>query len=240
MVVCLNGDIIQGIVHLDDKNLEDVVTQLWYAHWYISHMITIWAQTFPEVRVFCQTGNHDRMTYRGPGRVRVQKWESHTTLLFLWLKSTFSDQKNIEFIIDRSPVSRIAVLGNVYALTHGDTDLSISNPGRALNTKEITDQLNSLARSPQFNGKLDAAILGHHHAPTFTTLPNGMDLVVNGCMDGVSPYAASIGYRHNHPSQVVFEATEGHPVGDFRNIRLWYGDNDSALDKVIPEAPPWG
>ena len=239
LVVCLNGDIIQGVIHLDDRTTQLVVDQVWTAHWYISRMLALWASEFPKVTVFCQSGNHDRMTYRSPGRARVHKFESHVTLLYMWLRSTFSAQKNVEFTIDKVPISRIEASGNVYALAHGDTDLSIASPGHALNTKAIANQLNALARSPQFSGRLDAAILGHHHAPTFTTLPNGMDLVVNGCMDGVSPYGASIGFRHSHPSQVVFEATEGHPVGDFRNVRLWHGDDEESLDKVIPEAEPW-
>ena len=91
--------------------------------------------------------------------------------------------------------------------------------------------------SPQFGGNLDVMVLGHHHASTYTWLPSGVDLVVNGNADGISPFASSIGFRVNRASQVVFESLPDHPVGDFRAVRLWLADNDKDFEKIVPPSP---
>lgn len=237
--VCLNGDIIHGLIHLDDANLREYVAQLWEARWYLVSMIRYWQTRFRKITVECQSGNHDRVVHRAPGRARVQKYNSLATGLYLWLRDIFADNPDVTFNISKRPVSRWEVFGHTFALMHGDTDGRISNPAGKLDTNAIAQVTNELALSPQFGGNLNVVILGHHHACTYTWLRNGIDLIVNGNMDGVSPFAASLGYRHNRASQVVFETLPSHPVGDFRAVRLWHADDDPRFEKIVSPAPPF-
>lgn len=235
LALFLAGDIMEGIIHADTQlGVEAMAFQVWGAAQILISALDRLRSGFGRIQVFCATGNHDRAIHRGHGRASSGKWDSYSTTLYQLLVTAFRTCPDVELQIPRTPYVTTDILGHLFYVTHGDTVTTTGNVGRNINVAKIATQVDSINSSGVLGRPIGVTMVGHVHVPCYTMLGNGSYLVVNGTLSGNSPYAQSIGIHANHPTQVVFEVTPEHPVGDFRIVRLLEADGDQTLDSVIP------
>ena len=230
LILPLNGDIGQGIIH-DQESTPVMTTQFSAMLHLLTQAISFAATKYNKVRIIGVGGNHLRFMHKSnKGRQSSQKWDSFSTMLYISLKYALKDHKNVTIEIPVTPYALIDVLGHKYLITHGDTLINVGNVGKTVSTDHIKNKINDLISGL---GKIDAVLVGHVHVPLYTTLNNGTELVINGTMSGIDPFAQSIGIVKNLPCQVMFEATEKYAVGDVRFVKMKEADDDEELDKII-------
>jgi len=228
----LLGDLIQAKLH-DAQDAAPYSEQLCRAIHLLSQGLAQLGENFPVVTIYCQTGNHDRDTKRHPKRATTGKWDSSGTVIYYALKKILAQYKNVKFIIEKTPYSIYEVFGHLVLATHGDTFLSVGNPGKSINIKAIENQINTI-NSTLKGKKISVVVVGHTHCSSVSNLNSGTILVTNGPLPPSDAYAVSLGYIENRASQTLFEMTEKHAVGDIRFIRVNEDtDKDKSLDKVI-------
>lgn len=233
--IVLNGDILTGVIHLNEARIKPITEQIWGATAILSHAIGFLRQHFGKVSVLCLPGNHDRMTYRGNDRAVSQRWDSYSHSVYLALKCYFRSDKGITFDIPMSGMGTYMGPGNhlIYA-THGDTEPGVGNVGKSFNVTGTTHSLLKLNAGGTFAQRVEVALFGHWHSPSCFMLPDGTMCIVNGCLIGADGYAQNgVGFFNTMPAQVMFESVPGYPVGDFRVVQLRDADNDKFYDKVI-------
>lgn len=237
LVIQLNGDIIAGQIHNQEWFVDLLTTQFSGTINILAQAITYLALHFPKIRVICTPGNHGRNVGKADkGRATTHKWDSYENMIYVSLKEILAQKhKNVEFTIPESPFAVYKVQGHYVFQTHGDTVINVGNPGNTLNMSLIAGQINKISTSDLLGlaDKIAVVSVGHVHVPTTQILENGVVLVINGCLSGTDPFAQSIGIFSNNPTQVLFEATDKHAVGDIRMIQVKSADNKEELDKII-------
>lgn len=231
--ITLNGDILDGIIHLNEGNIAPITEQIWSTTAILTQAIGFLAQQFPRVSVLCLPGNHDRNTYRGPNRALSFRWDSYVHNVYMGLGIWFKDCKNVTFDIPMSGMGTYQTPGGhtIFA-THGDVEPSIKNVGSAFDVRGSTTMLNRLMAA--YGKKISAALYGHWHQPSNFMLPNGAFCIVNGSLIGADQYSQNaIGIVDSAPAQVMFESTTRYPVGDYRVVQVREGDNDKRMDSII-------
>lgn len=237
LVIQLNGDIIAGQIHNQEWFVDLLTTQFTGTLHLLSQAISYLAQHFSKVQVVCTPGNHGRNVGKADkGRATTHKWDSYETMIYLSLKAILAEKHlNVSFLIPEAPFVVYKVQNHNIMQTHGDTVINVGNPGNSLNMASISNQLNQVNSSELVKPeeKVKVICVGHVHVPTVQILNNGCTAMINGCLSGVDPFAQSIGIFSNNPTQVLFEATEKHAVGDVRMIQLKSADSESRFDKII-------
>jgi UDP-2,3-diacylglucosamine pyrophosphatase LpxH len=233
LVLVFNGDMLHGVIHgTDTANVLPASTQHVIALRIYSQAISFLAQNFAKIRVVGETGNHSRFTHKlNKGRQTEEKWDSFETIMYTSLQEKFRDNKNIEFVITKSPYTIIDIQGHKALITHGDTVLNVGQPGNSINVKSITTQINSIASSLGY--RIDMVLVGHVHKATYIILDNGTHLIIDGPLSGNDEYVQSLGILCSNPVQQIFEVTPDMVVGDMRFVKVDQGDNDESLDKII-------
>ena len=231
LVIALNDDIFAGVIH-SQESVDPMSTQFAGGLRIFSQGISYLARHFKKVRVVCITGNHDRYIHKdNKGRQTEQKWDSFATNLYVALREKFDSYKNVHFEIPETPYALIEIHGHTYFITHGDTVITVGNPGKTLNIESITKQVNNFMAG--LGIKIDVVVVGHVHKAVFLTLDNGVDLAINGTLSGTDGFAQSIGILSNNPCQSTFEITPKYKLGDMRFVRLQEADDKKELEKIV-------
>lgn len=235
--LCIAGDLIQGAIHvISEGSLTLLTEQVHGTTQMLVQAIDYLRHHYRRIRIVCTPGNHDRHVHRG-GRASSAKWDGLATMVHTGLRYAFRQCEDVSIEIPRTPYGTFELVGGHLAyVTHGDTVTATGNLGRSINVEKITRQIYAIDASGVLPKPISVAMMGHVHVPAYTQLQNGCNLVVNGCLSGTDPYAQSIGIFASHPAQVIFEATDAHPVGDFRILRLKDADADPRYDDII--VPP--
>jgi predicted phosphodiesterase len=237
LVLLINGDIIAGVIHNQEWFVDLLADQFAGTVKNLTQFISYLATHFQSVRVYCTSGNHGRAMHKGSkDRGNTHKWDSYETMIYMTVKSLIESKlKNVKVEIPKSPYAIFSAHGKSFFVTHGDTVVNLGNPGKSINIKDISNQINKLNASSLggVNKKFDAVICGHHHTPTVQLTDSGCMLVINGCLSGADPYAQSVGYFDAIPSQQLFEVTADHAVGDMRFITLKDADSKKEYEKII-------
>lgn len=236
LILNVNGDIMAGIIHDQEHGVALMSTQFAMTLSYLSQMISHCASQFKSVKVIATVGNHSRYIHKNnKGRQSSAKWDSFVTNVYSSLRINFKKEKNIEIITSEAPYVVFEANGNVYYSTHGDTNLSVGNPGKSFNMANLINKINSLNIERMSTGekKVDVILLGHHHVSATQLLNDGTMVIFNGCLSGIDGFANSIDIYANMPTQTLFESTNGYAVGDVRTIRVQQADEDESLDKLI-------
>jgi hypothetical protein len=231
LVLLIGGDIIEGALGHDISDGAALLDQIRFAWRVLRKSLSLFAQHFPRVRVFCQSGNHGRNKLRHPLRATSEKWDGFEGILYHGLAEMCSDLPNVSFDIPDKPISFVDLYGKTLALTHGDTEIRLSHPvrGAAQNAAELA-KINATLR---YGRVIDVLAFGHFHSPAnipgipTTILSNGALLPPNG-------YARSQGFGYEPTCQLLWEAVEGFPVGDIR--WLYVGreqDQDDRLGALL-------
>jgi len=231
LVLALNGDLTQGIIH-DQESTPVMTTQFSAAIHLLSQGISFLGHHYDKIRVVCTPGNHGRFIHKGnKGRQTKQKWDGFDTMLHVSLKHILKDHNNIEFEIPTTPYISTVIQGHHFFITHGDTVIGPGNVGKTIASESIKNKINDL--NSGLYRDIDVVVMGHVHVPTYQTLNNGCDMVINGTMSGTDEFAQSIGIFKSIPTQQMFEVTKEHSVGDLRFVRVGKADKMKELDRII-------
>ena len=239
LILCLNGDILAGLIHNPEWFAEPLATQFAGALHILGQAISYLANQFQSVKIYCTPGNHGRAMHKfDKGRVSTHKWDGYETLVYRALKNHMEEKyKNVEFFLPETPYATFEVHGHLILQTHGDSFFNVGDPGKNINVKGINEQIHKLNASKIGGRKrVEAVLVGHVHTPTMQLTDSGCTLFINGCLIGTDPFAQSIGIMSSHPAQWLFEATPEHAIGDQRLIKVKQGDTMEHLDKIIE---PW-
>lgn len=235
--IVLNGDIMQGVIHLDDANIKPMTEQIWRAASILIAAIDYLAQFFPKLTVVCLPGNHDRMTYKSSSRELSQRWDSHAHSLYLALFVCFQ-KTHVNVDIPASGIAFVDDLNDgVILASHGDTAPDPKNVSKSIAVGAMAETLLRIQESNAIDKRISVAIFGHWHTPTVQMLPSGGYLIVNGSLIGGEPFGQNgIGVFNPEPAQVMFLTTQGYPVKDVSIVQVREADEDESLDDIIP--PP--
>lgn len=237
------GDEINNWLH--DKTGAPLAEQSCRAMHLLVQAITFWSSAFAVVDVEFATGNHGRNIARHQSRASHQKWDSNETTIYYGVMLACRGLKNVRFHLPKTPFVSYDVLGHRFFGTHGDTVLSVGNPGKTIPVSSLENQTNrinaGIRRMAEEHGikvdGYDVFTVGHVHFSSVSHLNNGTVLITNGPLVPVDPYAVSIGIVHNETGQWLFETTKEYAVGDMRLVKLGIKeDRDASLDKIIV---PW-
>jgi UDP-2,3-diacylglucosamine pyrophosphatase LpxH len=232
----LAGDLIHGKLH-DQQDGAPRAEQKMRAIHLLSQAVAHLAAKFKIVKVHCVSGNHDRDLTRHHGRATVGKWDGSGTEIYSSIRLVCERLTNVSFSIPLKPFEVFEIFGKKYFVTHGDTVLSAGNPGKSVETGRLEAQINRWSMSVKEKEKYSVFIMGHVHTPMVHHMANNAWLVINGCLIPADNYCVSLGLPETVSDQVMFEATPGYPVGDFRFITLDKNtDEDVSLDRIVK---PW-
>lgn len=236
LVMCINGDIIAGVIHDQEWAVDLLTTQFAGALNILTQAVSYAAQHFKKVRVVCTPGNHGRAMHKSSkDRATVHKWDSYENMIYTALREVVKAQhKNVEFVIPECPYAIVDIQGHKFLVSHGDTVINVGNPGKSLDMKSINEQINKLnAMLIKGDEKFAAIICGHVHVATVQETESGTMLLINGTMSGLDAFAQSIGIFSQNATQTLFEVVKGHAVGDIRLIRLRDADHQPKLESII-------
>lgn len=236
LVLILNGDMLQGVIHNQEGNLDLMTVQFETILSVLSQGVSFLATKFPKVTVLCTTGNHDRVMHKANKQKQTaQKWDSFASMAYVALKRIFdTEYTNVNFVIEKTPYITYKVLGkHRIFVTHGDSTFNIGNVSKTVSITNIENQINRINNSELTTGdKFEAFFIGHVHFPMVLLSQTGCHIFINGCVSGTDSFAQSIGIWNNQVVQQFVEMTDKY-IGDMRFVDLRQADNDERLDKII-------
>lgn len=232
------GDLINGVINnkagLDNDLLTHQQCGLYHI---IYHSISYLLNFFDEIEVYGIPGNHDRRLHReNGGRVTSQKYDSLVAPIFYALSVNFKGK--VKFNLPKTQHVFIDTIGGRLVGAHADTSFSsIGQPGSSINTKALSHQIETFnsGEIKAGNPAIKGVILGHVHNELQLKTQNGIEVLVNSCLSGLDPYAASLTINSSIPSQTIIESTKKYAIGDVRRVRFEENvDDNKDLDKIIP------
>lgn len=230
------GDIFRGELHKGGDIVRLAEQQCRSIHLLVQ-CIAQCAANFKRIRVRFATGNHGRMLQFHHDRATFQKWNSHETVVYYAVMQACANLKNVEFFLPKTPYVTFDLFGKRGIATHGDTVLKPGNPGKAIKTGSIEDQINRINASLPDVEEYALVVVGHVHTPWRGMLGNGTWFIANGPLIPTDDFAVSIGHFETACGMQIFEAVPGYPVGDGRLIQVSRAhDSDASLDQIIK---PW-
>lgn len=230
LCVLLNGDVIQGqLGHQIGAGAP--LTEQKAAFWmYFRSMAAEFSRAFPEVEWHCQPGNHGRDKQRHPGRATWRKWDGHEYECYFALAQMCSGLKNTTFSVPFKAVSKVNLHGSILGVTHGDTEVKLGHPDTA--AEKNARQLDKMNSARLWDCEFAAWAFGHFHTPRY--IPSNIRAIFNGALIPPDGHARSEGYIREPCGQFLWEAVEGHPIGDVRFLQLGrFVDNDERLGQII-------
>ena len=193
-VVWLGGDLYSGYIHeelMENNFLSPVQAVLWLQERLEAMLRKIAATTkFQRILVVCNDGNHGRNTHKI--RVATRTANSLEWLLYKSLAARLRDEKRLEFQIAEGEYNYVDMFSTTVAFTHGDSFSYGGGVGGLL--IPVRRGFNEIRKYR----KADALVLGHFHQ----RLDAG-DILVNGSMIGINPYAMRI-HASPEPRQQSF------------------------------------
>jgi len=228
----LLGDMIENNLH-GSSSADLLHIQTCRAMWILSQMVAQLAKHFKAVHVYCVPGNHDRDTSIHKSRAISQKYNALGTTVYYGIHQSVREIKNVTWHQPKTPWIDTNVLGHRIWASHGDTNFSIGNPGKAINTASIETKMNRINASLKDRDEYEVFIGAHVHTGLFMRMNNNCTLVVNG--GGVVPdaYVNTMDIHESPQCQALFEITEKHAVGDQRFIDMEGIMSDKSLDRII-------
>lgn len=185
IVVCLGGDMINGIIHpeLEVTNDDYVLASLFDLQNILAGAIKTLADNFGRIFVPCVVGNHGRTTLkpRMKGRVK-QNYEWH---MYCQLEEYFKDDPRIQFLVPGETDAHFTVAGHRFLLTHGDSLGVRGGDGIIGALGPIMRGAIKTGRSEaQIGRDFDTIVMGHWHQ--YLSLPG---IIVNNSLKGYDEFA---------------------------------------------------
>jgi hypothetical protein len=237
LVIMLAGDNIGGIIHNQEGPDYDLIThQVNGTLFYYIQAINYLKNFFPSVRVLCQPGNHGRMMHkRSQDRALSQKYDSFENIMFYSLSSVFSKDPKVTIETSKAPFIDATVQGHRIWMSHGDTVFAVGNVGKNIKLEKIEGQIHRRNAEALAKGEkpFELFVSGHVHHPVITQVGPGVRVVINGCLIGTDSFAQSVGIFSSTPTQVIWETTKKHVMGDSRQIFVAEADQNKHFETVI-------
>lgn len=238
-----NGDLIEGKIHNDDRGVDMMASQIDGARQLITAMIDYARHHFCRVDVVCQSGNHERWPFRGPGRPTAQKYDSATTVVMRGVEQIFRQCSDVRFSTPVTPFSIFESCGWRFLATHGDDVFQVGNPSKSISLDGLFTRMYHMEAGGVFGGKINAVMLGHWHFPMVCRVP-GMNpqpwLLINGCASGKTAYSQTLGLPASGPVQTFWEVTEATPVHNYTMVDLAEADGSHRYEDIVPVPTPIG
>jgi hypothetical protein len=230
LVVLWNGDLIEGLLQHDFRDGAPLTEQKVVFQRHAERMMGEFARAFPKVRAFWQPGNHGRDKLRHPGRATSSKWDGHEWQMGYALMRACSALKNVTWDLPFRAICKVDLHGSTLGLTHGDTEVKLGDPDtKAKDNAQILDAINA---NGTYGSYFDAWAFGHFHKPRY--LPRRIRTVFNGALVPPNGHARTSGYISESCGQYLWEAVEGHPIGDLRFIEVGREqDEDERLGTIL-------
>lgn len=235
LIINLLDDLIEGIIHLDDTNIDLITMQIIGAQRYLVQFIDYQLQFYPEIRIYATPGNHSRVytAIKGSNRATAQKYDSYFTLVVEYLKAVFRNEHRVRVFQPMTAYTTYKVFEHDVLLFHGDTHIVIGNPSRSLDIRTYSQKLDSfIAGNPSLK-KLDIVFSGHVHFGCFALLDNGANFFVSPSMIGAEPYGQTNERFGNNAGQWIVESVKEYPVGDMRLCELKQADQNDSYEEII-------
>jgi hypothetical protein len=231
LVILLDGDNIGGVIHNQEgPDFDLMIHQVCGTLSYYIQAFTTLSAFFPKIRIVCQPGNHGRVQHKSSkDRALHQKYDSFENIIFYALSSKFAYNKNITFEVSKAPFSTIKIQGHRVYMTHGDTVFNLGNVSNNIRMASLEHQVNRINAEELRAGQkaYELFCMGHVHHPMVTELDSGARLAINGALVGTDQFALGIGIQSSNPSQLLWESTKQHVLGDVRIVNV--GDADSVV-----------
>lgn len=235
--IYLIGDIIENLLHSaqDGAVLSEQCSRAIHI---LIQVIAYLATEFPEIEIFCLTGNHGRFVSKNPKRAVHEKYDSLETIIYSAVRMACKNLTNVKFTIPRTPYHVVDLFGSKAMITHGDGVFEIGNPSKSISFSRLESQANAInAALAKEGAQLDLFIIGHVHRFTVNGLDNGSTVVTNSALVPPNPFAVNIGIFNGQCGQVLFESVPNFPLGDMRLIKVGVKeDQDESLDSIVV---PW-
>lgn len=232
--VNLLGDMIQGILLHDPRDGAPLAEQVGAAIHLLVQMFEFLSQHFPKINIRCTPGNHGRNPLRHAARAMHQKWDAFETMIYYSLKTALARFPNITVEIPYTPYFIYNSLGHYILGTHGDTFIKVGNPDKNIDVVNVTKQINEINAARPANEKIEIVTAGHVHVGSRTRLSNGVVLITNGALIPPDGFMVNgVGKMESTCLQVLWESTEKHVAGDYRELTVDEADDDKGLDAII-------
>jgi hypothetical protein len=237
----LNGDLIAGLIHgLTTRSIHLMIHQINGAVHIFSHTIAHLAKDFEELEIHAIPGNHCRAVHKEHGkRAIAETYDSYANIIFYALSGIFKNNKQIKFNVPKTPYGFINLPAGRAMYAHGDHLFSkaLGNPGRSINVKALSGAIKDFnaGEIAKGNKPVKLLLLAHVHTFAHFITDDGVEVYIAPSLSGLDQFAHSLTINNNFVAQVVFESTNKYILGDSRLIRLNEADNQSDLDKIIPE-----
>ncbi len=236
LLLAFNGDGIEGLLLHDLRDGAPLAEQkaafLSYMMAFIGHC----SAHYPRVRMVWQAGNHGRNKLRHPGRATSSKWDGIEWGLGFTLQMATANLKNVVWetdargVLSRRPYSAVDVHGEYIGFTHADTELKLGHPDKK--AAENFQVLHSINATRRYGVQFAAWGFGHYHTGRHQ-LNEGMRALWNPALIPPNGHARTSNYGES-TGQFVWEAVEGHPVGDVRLCEVGPAqDRDERLGTLI-------
>jgi hypothetical protein len=234
LIIHFLGDIIQGVLH-DQREGEVLTHQFATAVQYLTQLVLFACANFPQVEVYCTTGNHGRNPSRHPFKAVDEKWDSIETMIYCAVRTAVlnSGVTNCSIFIPKTPYYTVSIFGNKGFFTHGDTVLRPGFPSRSIAINSLAQQIAKWNTARDIGGPFQLFACGHVHTASITTLPGRVSMVTNGCLVPTDKYAISIGIPDITCGQYMIESVEKYIVGDTRLILVDEADGVKANNDII-------
>ena len=233
----LGGDLIGGVIPNQEGPDYDLIThQVNGALSYFIQAFEYVKNFFPKIRIICTTGNHARMMHKqSKDRALSQKYDSYENIIFYALSKYFSKDPKVEIIVPKTPFAEFRAQKHRIFLEHGDSVLSIGNPGKSINTERIEVQVHRVNEEERNKKRkpFKLFVFGHVHQPAHFQTNSGIQIIINGSMLGNDSYAQGIGCMSNNPVQIMWETNSKFVVGDSRWLFVEGADKEKKFERII-------
>jgi hypothetical protein len=236
LLLAFNGDGIEGLLLHDLRDGAPLAEQ---QAAFLSHMMTFigtCSAQFPRVRMKWVPGNHGRNKLRHPGRATSSKWDGIEYMLGYTLQMATRNLRNVTWDVDeqghlqRKPYAIAELYGQYMGFTHADTEIKLGHPDKKAD--DNFKQLLAINSTRRYGVEFAAWGGGHYHTGRHQ-MCDGMHLLWNPALIPPNGHARTSGYPESC-GQFVWEAVEGHPVGDVRLCEVGPAqDRDERLGSLI-------
>lgn len=198
IVVCLNGDLINGDIHeelsiTNDKPIMPIVleaysTLIWSLEQFIKY--------FKNVKVHCVCGNHSRTTKKPA--YKNMAYTNYEWLIYQLLNRHFENNPNITFEVADGPDTQFNIYNYRYRMTHGNQfrgGTGFIGPYAPITRGELRKR----AAAETYGMNYDLLLIGHFHQ--FMSLSR---VIVNGSVVGYNEYAMGLNFPYEEPCQAMW------------------------------------
>lgn len=215
-VLIFNGDLIEGKLQHSLLTGDPLVEQKVIFWRHARRMVQLVAAAYKKVRVVFRPGNHGRDTVVHPGRATSSKWDGHEWEMGYALMCMCDGLRNVEWDLGLMPYAIVDLYGSKLLVSHADTEPKIGDPDSK--AKENAASLDRLNSTLEYGCTFDAACFGHYHKGRY--IPGRVKQLFNAALIPSNGHARSSGYVGEPLGQWLWEAVEGHPVGDVRFLEV--------------------